>query len=192
MSGIKQHESQTGTYFCAVTHDLTLADEIKKSILDFKSWAWVYHEPDNDDGTPHVHFLLRANGTRSIKQIADKIELPSNYIQVCLKVVAFRRYMMHLDSPDKKQYDVGDIHTNCHADFRSAKEGNEKKDVNSLFRDFRRLSSGFITPEEFIQLNYVEMSSMAFSQKIRTFETLLNIYKVKEEVPHARLPDSRA
>lgn len=172
MSGIEKHNKETGSWFCAVTHDLSLAEEIKKSILDFPSWAYIYHEPDSDDGTPHIHYLIRSNGTRNIKQISDKIGLPSNYIQVCRKVVAFRRYMLHLDSPEKKQYKPSDVVTRCHADFREAADGNVKRDVFSLYNDFCRLRNGSMTPAEFIQLNYVEMEKLPFAVKIKTFSII--------------------
>lgn len=175
MSGLsKKHEKETGTEFCAVTHDLELAEDIKKALLDFRKWAWIRHEPDTEDGTPHVHFLIITNGTRSIKNISDRIGLPSNYIQVCRKVVAYRRYMMHLDSDDKIKYKVTDVHTNHHTDFRIAAEGNSKDcDVYELFKSFRSLSCGRKTADEFIQENYIEMTKMSFSQKIKTFEIIL-------------------
>lgn len=176
MSGIEKHNKETGSWFCAVTHDLSIAETVKQSILDFPSWAWIYHESDTDEGTPHVHFLIKANGTRNIKQISDKIGLESNYIQVCRKVVAFRRYMLHLDSPDKIKYTVNDVHTRCHVDFREAEEGNKKRDVYDLFNDFCRLQQGTLTPQEFIQLNYVEMEKMPFALKIKTFSIINNTY----------------
>lgn len=175
MSGLsKKHESETGNCFCAVTHDLELAEDIKSAIRDYKKWAWIRHEADTDEGTPHVHFLIITNGTRSIKHISDKIGLPSNYIQVCRKVVAFRRYMMHLDCDDKIKYNVHDVVTNCHSDFRIAYEGNTRTtDVYELFKSFRSLASGRKSADEFIQENYVEMSNMSFSQKIKTFEIII-------------------
>ena len=172
MSGLEKHCKETGTFFCSVTHDLTLAEEMKKSSLDFQSWAWIYHEPDTEDGTPHVHFLVRANGTRNVRQVAEKLGIEPNYVQVCRKVVAFRRYMMHLDSDDKIKYNVSDIHTNNHTDFRIASRGNEEKDINSLWHDFCRLKSGRMTADEFIQLNFIEMTKMPFYQKIKTFEII--------------------
>lgn len=172
MSGIDKHNKEMGTFFCSVTHDLSLAEEMKKSILDFPSWAWIYHDPDNDDGTSHIHFLVRANGTRNVKQIADKLGIESNYVQVCRKVVAYRRYMMHLDSPDKHQYTVQDVHTNRHFDFRSAEQGNQDRDVFTLFQDFKNLKHGKITADEFVQQNFVEISKMPFYQKIKTFEII--------------------
>lgn len=178
MSGINKHNKETGTYFCSVTHDLILADEMKKVLPDFKSWAWIYHEPDNEDGTPHVHFLVRANGTRNIKQIAEKLGIESNYVQVCRKVVAFRRYMLHLDSDDKKKYEVSQVHTNNHADFRAAANGNVEKDIYALYQDYVKLQNGYITIDEFIQLNFVELSKMPFYQKIKIFDILTKSVRI--------------
>lgn len=170
------HEKEKGTFFTCVTNDDECRKNIKEICLDFQSWAWIDHEPDTEEGKPHTHFLLRSNGTRSVKQMADKIQISPQYVQVCRKVVAFRRYMIHLDNPEKKQYKLEDIHTNAEESFKLAIEGEKLKDVNSLFRDFRLLYESRITPEEFIQQNYIEMSKMAFSQKIKTFETLLKCY----------------
>ena len=173
MSGkLAKHEQERGTFFCSVTHDLALAEEMIKVLPDFTSWAYIRHEPDTEDGTPHVHFIVRQNGTRNVRQIADKLGISSQYVQVCRKVVAFRRYMLHLDQDEKKKYNLEDIHTNRMADFKAAVIGNEQKDINALYRDFIDLSRGTITPDEFIQLNYVELSNMPFYQKIKTFEII--------------------
>lgn len=173
MSGrLKQHEAEKGTFFCAVTHDLDLAQEMIKVLPDFSSWAYIRHEPDTEDGTAHYHFLVRNNGTRNVKQIADKLGIPSNYVQVCRKVVAFRRYMLHLDTEEKIKYQLDDIHTNRLSDFKSAVLGNQDRDVYDLYKSFRSLSTGEKTVDEFIQENYVEFSKMTLAQKIKIFEIL--------------------
>lgn len=173
MSGkLSNHEKEKGTYFVSVTHKLDLADEMIKVLPDFTYWAYIRHEPDNEDGTPHVHFLVRNNGTRTIKQIADKLGIESNYVQVCRKVYAFRRYMLHLDSDEKIKYTIDDIHTNNLASFREAIEGNINRDVVELYRDYNSLSIGKITSEDFIEKWYVELSKMPFYQKIKTFEAI--------------------
>lgn len=173
---MSDHEKEKGTYFTCVTNDEECRKNIKEICKDFQSWAWIDHQPDDEDGKEHTHFLLRANGTRSVKQMADRIQISPQYVQVCRKIVAFRRYMIHKDNPEKRQYTLADIVTNSPDGFKMAIEGEEKKDINSLFRDFNLLSSGKISPEEFIQQNYFEMSKMAFSQKIKTFEILLKVY----------------
>lgn len=167
------HLNKTGSWFCAVTHDLSLAENIKITILDFPDWSWIYHDPDRDDGSPHVHFMFRANGTRSIKNIADKIGLEGNFIQIVKSEVGHRRYMMHLDDPEKHQYDVLDVHTNNHSLFRQAKEGNAGKgDIFKLYNDYCRLCDGLINPKMFIQEHYDQMEKMPFGQKIKTFQVI--------------------
>ena len=181
MSGIEKHEQEKGTFFCSVTHDLDLAEKMVTVLPDFQSWAYIKHDPDTEQGTPHVHFLVRANGTRYIKQVADKLGIESNYVQVCRKVVAFRRYMLHLDQDEKIKYKLEDVKTNSLVDFKSAIIGNKTRDILDLYKDFRRLKNGKLSSYEFIQLNWVELQKMPFYQKIKTLETINSI---------ARLPDS--
>jgi len=170
---LDDHLNEKGSWFVGVTHDLSLAENIKTSILDFPDWAWILHQPDSDDGTEHIHFMVRANGTRSIKNIADKIELPGNYIQIVKNLVGMRRYFMHLDEPDKHQYDVYDVHTNNHGLFRQAKDGNKgSSDIFKLYSDYCRLTIGSISPKQFIDEHCDEMERMPFSQKIKTFQII--------------------
>lgn len=169
---LEQHLSQRGTYFCSVTHDLDLATKMVETLPDFLSWAYIIHEPDTDNSTKHYHFLVRCNGTRTVKQIGDKLGISGQYVQVCKKVVAFRRYMLHLDCEEKIKYSLEDLHCNCLPDFKSAIIGNDKKDINDIYSDWKRLRSGRLTAEEFLQQNYVEISKLPFYQKIKTFELI--------------------
>lgn len=165
--------AQTGSWFCAVTHDLSLAENIKITILDFPDWSWIYHDPDTEESTPHVHFMFRTNGTRSIKNISDKIGLEGNYIQIVKSEIGYRRYIMHLDDKEKHQYDVYDVHTNNHSLFRLAKDGNKgNSDIFKLYRDYCSLCSGIITPNDFIKEHYDSMEKLNFSQKIKTFQII--------------------
>lgn len=174
---LDDHLSEQGSWFCAVTHDMSLAENIKMTIRDFPDWAFIEHEPDKEDGSVHVHFMFRANGTRTIKAIANKIELPGNFIQVVKSEIGMRRYFMHLDDDEKKKYDVNDIHTNNHSLFRQAKDGNAgKSDIFKLYSDYCRLGFGNITPKDFILSHYDEMEKMPFSQKIKTFQVLNEVW----------------
>lgn len=175
-SKLSKHEKERGTYFTCVTNDEVCRSAIKQVMPDFLGWAWIDHEPDDEDGKPHTHFFLRANGGRTIKNIADHLNIPPQYVQVVRRITAFRRYMVHADNPEKKQYTLDDVHTNDLYPFEVALQGNVKKDVNSLFLSFRKLSLGMLSPEEFVQQNYVEFSEMNFANQIRTFSEILKIY----------------
>lgn len=169
---LDDHLKEKGFYFVAVSHDLKQCEEMIKVLPDFTSWAYIRHEPDSEEGSPHYHFLVHHNGTRSVGQIADKLGISGQFVQVCRKVVAYRRYMMHLDNDEKIKYSLEDIHSNHMPDFKAAVIGNDKKDINDLYKDWKRVVAGDITASEFVQLNYVELSKMNFYQKIKTFELL--------------------
>lgn len=169
---LDEHLKEKGTYFCSVQHDLELAKKMIEVLPDFTSWAYIFHQPDSEEGSPHYHFLVRNNGTRSIKQIADKLGISGQYVQVCRKVVAFRRYMLHLDSDDKIKYSLDDIRTSDLPAFKEAMIGNDKRDVNDIMRNWNDLKTGKMTKDEFVQINWSEIQKLPFYQKIKTFELL--------------------
>lgn len=166
-------EKQKSTYFCTVLHDTKQRESVKEVCPDFQYWAWIDHVPDLECKNEHTHFIFRNNGTRSVKQIADKIGVPSNMVQPCRKVVAYRRYFMHLDDPDKHQYSLSDVHTNDVGSFKSAMIGNDRRDVSEIYTDFKKLRNGIITDEEFLQTNFAEIQKCNFYQKIKIFEAIM-------------------
>lgn len=172
MSGLDKHKKERGSHFTVVTNDISCRDNIKKIMPDFPAWAWIDHEPDDEEGKPHTHFMFRCNGSRNIAQVADKLDISPQYIQVVRKLTAMYRYMVHADSPEKHQYSLEDVHTNHIFDFKVALEGNQDKDIFTLFRDLRALRSGRISLSQFVEQNYIELNKMSFSQKIKTFEVL--------------------
>lgn len=178
MSGkkIDKHLKERGLYFTCVSNKPECIEYIKKTVIDFSSWAWIDHEPDDEEGKPHTHFVFRANGSRTIQQIADKLQISGQYVQKVRQITGMYRYLVHKDSPEKKQYKLEDIQTNHPDDFRMAIEGIQKKSsVYSLFTDVRKLQMGMITAEDFIKANYQDFSSLSFGAKIKTFETLIKL-----------------
>lgn len=176
MSKLSKHAQERGTYFTCVTNKSECRNNIKSVLPDFLSWAWIDHQPDDENGTPHTHFFIRCNGGRTVQNVADKFDISPQYVQVVRKITAFRRYMLHADNPEKKQYSLDDLHTNDIFPFKIALQGNEKKDVYSLFIEFMKLKKGLITPTEFIQTNYIEFSNMSFPTQIKTFGEIIKTY----------------
>lgn len=172
MSKLDKHAKEHGCIFTCVTNVPECRQNIKETVIDFPSWAYIDHEPDDENGKEHTHFIFRMNGRRTVQQVADRLEISPQYVQVVHKIVGFYRYMVHKDNPEKKQYKIEDIVSNHLEDFREVIEGTQKTDVNSLFAQFQKLQSGDLTPADFIQQNYVEFNKMAFSQKIKTFEII--------------------
>lgn len=88
-----------------------------RGVLDDEHIQWVespLHDKDtNPDGTPkkpHWHILLMFEGKKSyeqIKEITDKLNAPIP--QKTASARGLVRYMVHMDNPEKFQYNVSDI-----------------------------------------------------------------------------------
>lgn len=179
MSGLAKHCKETGFIFTITTNDEKCRSEIKEIMPDFKQWAWIDHVPDSDEGKEHTHFIFKMNGTRTVQQVADRCNISPQYVQVVRKITSFYLYMLHRTpqaiKDGKKPYELDDIHTNHIDDFRELVEG-KTRDVSSLFNQFIKLRVGVITPQEFIDKNFIDFNRMAFSQKIKTFEIITKNY----------------
>lgn len=177
MSGkLDNHLRERGIYFTCVTNKPECIANIKKTVIDFPLWAWIDHEPDKEEGKLHTHFVFKCNGSRTIQQVANKLEISGQYVQIVNRITGMYRYFVHKDNPDRKQYKLEDIQTNHIDDFRTAINGIVKKSsVYSLFTDFRKLQTGLMSSEDFIQKNYQDIAGLSFGSKIKTFETLLKI-----------------
>lgn len=172
MSGFEVHLADRGSYFSIVTNDEKCRTFIKEAVLDYPFYAYIDHEPDDEDGSEHTHFLIRANGTRTVSQVADKLQIPGNYVQVVKKVVAFKRYLIHFDQPNKKQYKLTDLITNDKRSFEKAIQERKELDIMDFYTSFKKMKMGFIAVEDFIDTYRSELSSLSFSQQIKIFEIL--------------------
>lgn len=91
-----------------------------RDILDADHLAWVespLHDqdlnPDGEKKKPHWHIMLFFEGKKSyeqVKEIADKLSAPIPKRVKNAKGMA--RYFVHLDNPEKHQYEKDDI--KCH------------------------------------------------------------------------------
>jgi len=114
-----------------------------REILDEEHIAWVespLHEydvnPDGEVKKAHWHILLLFEGVKTydqVKQITDKIRSP--HPQICNSARGMVRYMVHMDNPEKVQYDVSEIV--CHggadiADYLQATVSERYKMIDEM------------------------------------------------------------
>lgn len=94
-----------------VTHSKALS-----LIPDYCDYALIEHDSDiDDDGQikkPHVHVFIRFPNPRYLNSVSKDLGIASNYIRPCGDSRSFVRYLVHLDSPNKFQYDSNKIITN--------------------------------------------------------------------------------
>lgn len=176
---LSDHEKEKGCWFCAVSHDEECREKLKMNCVEFPFWGWIDHVPDKEseasDKHFHTHLIIRTAGSRSIKQVANILDIPVNYIQVVRQKRNMMRYFIHLDNPEKVQYKKEDIHTNKISTFDCAFVDNSDDDIRRLYSDLRNLETGRISCDQFLDLHYLEFQKMPFYQKIKTFEVIEKI-----------------
>lgn len=66
------------------------------------------HEPDEETKKPHYHVVYRHGGPATLKTATHAIpqDVPANgHVELCLHPRNYQRYLVHLDDPDKQQWD---------------------------------------------------------------------------------------
>lgn len=134
--------------------------DILFALHGFKYWAWIRHEPEDDEKLPHYHILIRLENATSIESISNKTGVPIHKIQYVKNIRAMCRYMIHLDDADKIQYKLDDVH------------------VSKLFeRKFKKNFEEIKTEEEIIQDIYFYIDNNHFDtyqEKIRNLLLFIN------------------
>lgn len=72
----------------------------------------MYIRHDRDPKKIHWHVILCFEGKKSLKQlqeIVDNIGAANGHFEVVNSIRAMARYLIHLDDPDKFQYDIEEV-----------------------------------------------------------------------------------
>lgn len=109
------YEIESGTaYLTKEAIDSILASHNK----DITHFAYILHDSDvREDGTnksPHWHIMLKLSESRRRADIASWFSLEEKYIQDSKsgKYELMVAYLIHLNAPEKHQYDSGSIYAN--------------------------------------------------------------------------------
>lgn len=177
---LTEHEKEKGVWFSVVSHDEEQRNLLKERVKEYKFWAYIDHIPDkgleDEDKHFHTHYMINSVGSRSVKQIAENLDIPSNFVQLVRYKRAYGRYFIHLDNPEKVQYKIEDITSNKRSMFEIWKQDIIDSDVTSLFNEITDLKLGKITVSDFIKLHFYEFQSMPFYQRVRLVESISTMY----------------
>lgn len=98
--------------FTLVVYDESIhykLDDILFALKGFKYWAYIRHEPEDDEKQPHYHILIKLENATTVESISKKTGVPTHKIQYVRNVRAMSRYLIHFDDPEKIQYQISDI-----------------------------------------------------------------------------------
>ena len=98
--------------FTLVVYDESIhykLEDILFSLKGFKYWAYIKHQPEDDEKMPHYHILIKLENATTVASISKKTGVPIHKIQYVRNVRAMCRYMIHFDEDDKIKYDISDL-----------------------------------------------------------------------------------
>ena len=120
-------------------------------------FAYIVHDSDLDDfmerKDTHIHFYYRVDTPRTLAWFSDYLSVPQNQLQAVKSDKAVLRYLCHLDSPEKAQYDVHKVVANF--DYEKAIQDKDKIDYYQLYDDYLKVGE-YMSVSEFVQkYNYI-------------------------------------
>lgn len=98
--------------FTLVVYDESIhykLDDILFALKGFKYWAYIKHEPEEEEKQTHYHILIKLENATTVESISKKTGVPFHKIQYVRNVRAMARYLIHFDDPEKIQYNISDI-----------------------------------------------------------------------------------
>lgn len=149
--------------FTFALSDINQCDDIISCLPDFDIWAYIKHDPDSDNGSIHYHFYIHVKQPITIKNLSEKLDIPSNFIEWVRVKTRLIQYLIHKNQPDKKQYDPSLLITNNSEfinKFLSPKDSSI--DLHSESYDLQRLVRGDISPDQYIEFHKDSISNLPF------------------------------
>ena len=110
-------------------------EDIMFCLHGFKYWAWIRHDPEEDEKLPHYHILIKLENATTIESISKKTGVPIHKIQYVKNIRAMCRYLIHLDDTDKIQYSIDDVHVSKLFERKFKKNFEELKTEEEIIQD---------------------------------------------------------
>lgn len=105
------------------------------------------HEPDDECGKPHYHVVYKHGNTVTLSGMKKAIpeEVPANgHVELCLHPRNYQRYLLHLDDPDKQQWQgnprelidvMNGFPLDLTRDYSKEERNQQRADVMAIIRD---------------------------------------------------------
>ena len=96
---MKQIDRQNGKFrwFRTNTHDPECIKTLQVTCRANDRWFYAMHEPDDDDGTPHLHLVIMRSPAK-ISTVSRQLGIDENFIQPSLNYKRDVRYLNELDN----------------------------------------------------------------------------------------------
>lgn len=109
------HDTDNNRYrnFLVIFYDESIHYKFNDVIFNlhgFKYWAYIKHEPDDEDKQIHYHAFIRLDNPKSIEAMSKALGgVPVHKIQNVKNIRSSCRYLTHIDYPEKIQYSLDEV-----------------------------------------------------------------------------------
>lgn len=110
-------------------------DDIMFALHGFKYWAWIKHQPEEEEKQVHYHIIIKLENATTIESISKKTGVPVHKIQYVKNIRAMCRYLIHIDDSDKIQYSIDDVHVSKLFERKFKKNFQELKSEEEIIQD---------------------------------------------------------
>lgn len=151
-------------------HTLLVILRELRQIFRNSFYAYIIHDKD-ENKTLHIHFVLNCVGSRSIRSICEVLECDYQDVQIARRPRSAIRYLIHIDNKEKYQYDRGEIITN-NLDRLNFYFSSLNRSISDIYQDLKRIKTGQLSADQFVELYSTEFANLPFYQKIKTLEVI--------------------
>ena len=155
-------------------HEECFDDLIQIAKTCYVWYAGIIHEADEEVSKKHIHLLCMDSSPLLLdshyRRFSDFI--PKNLIQGVISSRSFARYLSHKDFPNKKQYSDDDVFTSDRVKYNEMIADRLYRDPKQLWIDFKKLYSGSITPDEFIDMYSQDLATMPMYQQMSLYKKI--------------------
>lgn len=110
-------------------------EDILFALKGFKYWAYIKHQPEEEEKVPHYHILIKLENATTIESISKKTGVPTHKIQYVRNVRAMCRYMIHFDEDNKIKYDISEVHISKLWERKFLKNFEDLKSEEEIIQD---------------------------------------------------------
>lgn len=83
--------------------------EVLRIIKSQKKWAYIKHQPEEEEKKPHYHCILSFDNATKRETLAKKLGIPIKFVREIKSFRTICRYLIHKDDEDKFQYSIEQV-----------------------------------------------------------------------------------
>lgn len=120
-------------------------DDCVRQLKSLGQWAMIKHNPEKEEKKEHYHFILHMKNGKKKDRIHELTGVPLPHFKNVRSERMMLRYLIHLDDPDKTQYNLSDVDTSptYWRTFRKALDDMESEEqvINNIYQFINHLAN---------------------------------------------------